>query len=238
MHYDLLLKLLTAHFLSDFFLQPGKWVEERNKRHFKAPALYFHGVITAATILILCGFSLWIIALVIGLSHILLDGAKSYLKQSSWWFIADQLLHMIILVMCWLIYSDFPLHFEKLKAFYDDPKIWLHISAVLFLVYPCGRLIGMIISRWRSEMHKQGLNTESLANSGMLIGILERLIVYALVILQRYEIIGLLIAAKSFLRFNEKDRPEAKTEYLLVGTLLSVGLAIGTGFLVSNINFN
>ena len=33
------------------------------------------------------------------------------------------------------------------------------------------------------------------------------------------------------IRFNEKDRQEIKTEYLVVGTLMSIGLAIITGLL-------
>jgi hypothetical protein len=75
----------------------------------------------------------------------------------------------------------------------------------------------------------------SLANAGKWIGILERVIVLILVILNQYSAIGLVIAAKSVLRFNEKDRQEAKTEYVLIGTLLSIGLAILTGLLVKGL---
>jgi hypothetical protein len=41
-----------------------------------------------------------------------------------------------------------------------------------------------------------------------------------------------LVAAKGIIRFNEKDRPEIKTEYLVIGTLLSIGLAIITGIAI------
>jgi hypothetical protein len=40
------------------------------------------------------------------------------------------------------------------------------------------------------------------------------------------------VAAKGIIRFNEKDRQEIKTEYLVTGTLMSIGLAIITGIVV------
>jgi hypothetical protein len=43
-----------------------------------------------------------------------------------------------------------------------------------------------------------------------------------------------LVAAKGFIRYSEKDRPEIKTEYLVVGTLLSIGLALLTGLVVKH----
>lgn len=43
--------------------------------------------------------------------------------------------------------------------------------------------------------------------------------------------IGLLVTAKGIIRFGERDRPEIKTEYLVIGTLLSIGIAIATGLL-------
>ncbi|MEO5563761.1 MAG: hypothetical protein ABIR18_10010 [Chitinophagaceae bacterium] len=73
---------------------------------------------------------------------------------------------------------------------------------------------------------------ESLINAGKWIGIIERVILFILVMIDQYEALGLLIAAKTIIRFNESDRQEKKTEYLLIGTLTSVSLAIITGILV------
>lgn len=62
--------------------------------------------------------------------------------------------------------------------------------------------------------------------AGRLIGILERWIIYVvLVVSQNYNIIALIIAAKGFARFRQMDeRPFA--EYVLIGTLLSTLLTI------------
>lgn len=62
--------------------------------------------------------------------------------------------------------------------------------------------------------------------------IIERIIILIFVLYSQYSAIGLLVAAKGIIRFNEKDRQEIKTEYLVIGTLLSIVLAIITGLVV------
>jgi hypothetical protein len=62
---------------------------------------------------------------------------------------------------------------------------------------------------------------------------LERLIIFFLVLISQYEAIGLLIAAKSIIRLKEGD--QKMSEYVLVGTLLSVSVAMATGFIVSKL---
>ncbi|MFO7738926.1 MAG: hypothetical protein R6V46_10655, partial [Desulfatiglandaceae bacterium] len=50
-------------------------------------------------------------------------------------------------------------------------------------------------------------------------------------LLQRFEAIGFLIAAKSIFRFGEVSKPERRkeAEYILIGTMLSFLIAIVTG---------
>ena len=57
-------------------------------------------------------------------------------------------------------------------------------------------------------------------NAGALIGTIERWLILIFVCLQRYDALGLLIAAKSIIRFG--DSQTNKSEYVLAGTLLSV----------------
>lgn len=75
---------------------------------------------------------------------------------------------------------------------------------------------------------------ESLNNAGKYIGILERILVFSFILVGKWEAIGFLIAAKSVFRFGDlKESKDRKlTEYILIGTLLSFGIAIGTGLLV------
>lgn len=65
-------------------------------------------------------------------------------------------------------------------------------------------------------------------NRGRVIGILERVLLYAFVLQGQYGAIGFILAAKAFTRFKAlDDRPFA--EYVLIGTLLSACLAFATG---------
>jgi hypothetical protein len=70
-------------------------------------------------------------------------------------------------------------------------------------------------------------DNEELLNAGKLIGNIERVLTLTLVLLNQYEIVGFIFAAKSILRF--KDTDTSRTEYVLIGTLLSFGIAILLG---------
>ena len=74
-------------------------------------------------------------------------------------------------------------------------------------------------------------DNDSAFNAGALIGTIERWLILIFVCLQRYDALGLLIAAKSIIRFGDKET--AKTEYVLAGTLMSIFIAVLAGLLVS-----
>lgn len=63
---------------------------------------------------------------------------------------------------------------------------------------------------------------------------LERLLICCFILAGHFEAIGFLLAAKSIFRFGDlKEAQDRKlTEYVLIGTLLSFGIAIATGLLV------
>lgn len=71
-------------------------------------------------------------------------------------------------------------------------------------------------------------------NIGRVIGILERIIIYVAVLADQIAAIGLVLAVKGLARFKEMDhRPFA--EYVLVGTLLSLLLAVFVALLVKSL---
>jgi len=63
---------------------------------------------------------------------------------------------------------------------------------------------------------------------GKYIGILERSFVFGFILLDQWSAIGFLLTAKSVFRFGDlsKDKNWQLTEYVLLGTLLSFGIAI------------
>lgn len=62
-------------------------------------------------------------------------------------------------------------------------------------------------------------------NTGRIIGLLERGILYAFILLNQFGAIGFVLAAKGLVRFKELDN-RAFAEYILVGTLLSAFVSI------------
>jgi hypothetical protein len=223
-----LIKLLLSHLFTDFLLQPDSWVKDRKEKHFASVKLYMHGFLTGAIAWIMLGWSYWISAIIVLVTHTLVDGWKSYKKETVFYFLIDQLLHIAVILSCW--YFNF-YRWNNLQEFISrvntDRQFWTIAAIAVFLTTPAGILIGKLTNQWRQKI----ADAESLANAGKWIGIIERLIVFVMVLESQYSAIGLLVTAKGIIRFNEKDRPETKTEYLVIGTLLSIGIAIGTGLL-------
>ena len=163
------------------------------------------------------------------ITHILIDGWKSYQKQTAFYFLADQLLHGLIIIGCWYFlfinWQNVSGLWVKINA---TSEIWKKLTAFVFVTFPAGILIGQLTRQWRDKLP----GAENLANAGTWIGIIERVIILIFVMHNQYSAIGLLVAAKGIIRFNEKDMPEIKTEYLVIGTLMSIGLALITGLII------
>jgi len=221
-----LTKLILSHLITDFILQPKSWVDERTTKHFASPKLYLHGFITATLAFIMTGFQYWLVIIIIFATHLLIDGWKSYQKPTALYFLADQFLHLLVILGCWYFtfirWSDVTAAWQQVN---QDLNTWKIITAFVFLTAPAGILIGQLTKQWRDKLP----GAENLANAGRWIGMAERIIILVFVLYNQYSAIGLLVAAKGIIRFNEKDRQEIKTEYLVIGTLMSIGLAVLTG---------
>lgn len=224
-----LMKLIFSHFLTDFALQKKSWIDHRRSRHFMSVYLYIHTLITAISAYIFIGWRYWWVALIIFLTHTIIDGWKSYQPDKVVFFLVDQLLHLSVIFGCWLLafgnYNELRLRMTILNS---DADVWLTATALLFLTFPSAILIGELTKKWRQDLP----NTEALANVGRWIGIIERILILLLVLKNQYEAVGLLVAAKTIIRFSDNSRTEQKTEYLLIGTLISIGLAIMTGIFI------
>ncbi|MBC7687328.1 MAG: DUF3307 domain-containing protein [Aquabacterium sp.] len=224
-----LTKLILAHLITDFILQPKSWVADRTSKHYASGKLYLHGLVTALAAWVFIGWQYWLVALVILVMHTLTDLWKSYQKPTVQYFLVDQLLHLLVIFGCWYFtFINWGNMVNAWQQFNAQPAIWKTITAFVFLTTPTGILIGQFTHQWRSKIP----DAESLANAGKWIGITERAIIFIFVLQNQYSAIGLLIAAKGIIRFNEKDRLEIKTEYLVIGTLMSMGLAIVAGLAV------
>ena len=227
----LLIKLLLAHIIGDFFLQPEKWVKEKETKKLKSPKLYLHIAIHIALLIVLLwDFTQWPVILAIGASHFIIDALKLILQKESTkrlLFFIDQIAHICVIFSAYYLFTDNIFNVERLFTEYN----LLLVSCLLFLSIPVSIIMKTIFSKW--DISKLTENNESLEDAGKYIGILERILVFAFIVVDHWEAVGFLITAKSVFRFGDlKESKHRKlTEYILIGTLISFGIAIAVGLL-------
>lgn len=229
----LFVKLVLAHLIGDFILQPDTWVQEKNLKKHKSSKVYLHVVIHGlATWLLVWDRSFWLPIIIIVVSHFLIDLMKINLqnmRNQTFWFVLDQCLHLVVIAAIWYIWQDPVLDFNN---FPTEPMLII-LTAAIFLTSPTSVIIKTSISQWTPETFYTV--TSSLPDAGKFIGFLERLLVLTFILAGHWEAVGFLLAAKSVFRFgNLKESHDRKlTEYVLIGTLLSFGIAIGISILTT-----
>lgn len=183
--------------------------------------------------MILAGWQYWLEAMIIFGTHILIDGWKSYKKDNSIYFLIDQALHLFVILILWCwIFLDANAINNFRKSVNNDLSYWINVTAFIFITVPAGILVGKLTQKWRVNLPAEEI--ESLADAGKWIGIIERIIVLIFAIKGQYEAIGLLLAAKGLIRFRDSNiHSEKRTEYLVIGTLISIGLALVTGIAIT-----
>jgi len=227
-------KLFLAHLIGDFLLQPNRWVIHKEANKIASKYLYLHTLVHfAVTMVFLWDLDYWKLALIIAMSHYFIDLGKLYsnslFKNKAIPFFIDQLFHIVILYTC-AYYGNL----MGQTMFLMERIDWRLVTAIVFVSFPAAIVMGKLLERMSNKIE---VDHKSLPNAGKYIGIIERLFVLLFIILGRWEAIGLLITAKSVFRFNDlKESNNRKlTEYILIGTLLSFGLAIITGMIYTQL---
>jgi len=224
----LLILQLLAHLVSDFYLQTEKSCKSKADNAFKSRHLYIHALITFALAwLFSLSVGFWWAALLIAALHLIIDGLKSVCKNLKGAFFIDQLLHLAVIVAAVVTYNK--VSEVILPAWLPETKVLLWVWAFVFCLRPANFFIQNIFKEAKITIPDNG-KEQSLPNAGRVIGNVERMLALVFVMLGQYEAIGFLLAAKSLLRFRETDT--VKSEYVLVGTLLSFGIAILSGVAV------
>lgn len=228
---NILIRFIVAHVLSDFVLQSSAMV--RNKGWFTLP-MVAHIAIVFISSGLLSGY--WGVSLGIAVMHYLIDGSKMALqkKLSNYGFglfLLDQLLHVGVIFVAWAYcFQIWEACMQALMLPLTDYYFSLLLLAYLLVTTPVGFIIKYATMRIASHhLNQQDSSpTMSVENVGKLIGIFERIIILTLVLLSQYEAIGFLITGKSIIRFADKNS-DLRSEYVLVGTMMSYALAILVG---------
>lgn len=215
---ETLTALLFAHVIADFVLQTKGMVARKGQ----AWVLALHGAVVLMTAVAATGMLhpglLWLT-----LVHVLTDILKTRAAHRLWAFLADQAVHLaaILALATWVpglwdtgIWADLPLM----------PGLMALVAGGLLATRAGGFAVGLLMAPFAAA------TPDGLPGGGRVIGQLERGLIFAMVLLGQPEGVGLLLAAKSILRFGAVKDDRAASEYVIIGTLASVGWALLAGY--------
>lgn len=251
---SLLLSIL-AILCADLLLQSRKIAIAKD--NLKPAAIIFHGITVFGSILIFLHGYQWpflirYAALITGI-HLIIDffkGLFSRIKNPGLnllVFIADQLFHIITVIVIWTWFDlrtnqGVMLFYERIfrvstltsitavadRAVRFVPERFL-LGAIVYLYVSLGGSV--LLDKFLFWLRRKETLGDKTERTGRWIGILERVIVLSLIINDSLGSVAFVLTAKSIARFNElSDRDFA--EYYLIGTLASTMLAFSGGFVL------
>jgi hypothetical protein len=235
--------LVLAHLVADFLLQTDAMV--RDKQRF--PVLLGHvGIVTAASWVALGFAPLPLLLLLVAGTHLVFDFAKLRWAAARRArgrepgfaaFATDQAAHLAVIAVAaglWPGAWD--------AGLWGNPDVLARVPSLARLPEAMALAAGLIATVWTGgyavrevisglKIPIDPATDTSLPQGGKLIGRLERLMILMLLLADQPDAIGLLIAAKSILRFNELAASDRRaTEYVIIGTLASFAWAIATAW--------
>ncbi|HAV55267.1 DUF3307 domain-containing protein [Aequorivita vladivostokensis] len=228
---ELLLLQFIAHLCLDYFFQTDRLAKQKNTIGFKSPFLYWHALACFALAwLFSLLLSFVLAAAIISISHFILDGFKRHLNNSRYFgryaFFIDQAAHLAILVIVVVL-------FNKWHGINPSIEVSLNFKYLLIITgyLVCLKPANIFIREVFKATEIQVSSDNEMPNAGKVIGVLERILTLTFIIVSQYSAVGFLIAAKSILRYGNNET--LKTEYVLIGTMLSFGIAVIAGIIIN-----
>lgn len=246
---ETLVALILAHVLADFVFQSDWMVaDKRDLRRLAA-----HGAVVLVTALAAMGsLDPWLFAL--APVHLAIDAVKARFRAGLRPFLVDQAAHLVSLVALALwrpglwdagVWAHLP-GLAGWPALAALPAVWLLVAGAILAVGAGGHAIGLMMAPFAAglvaaappeaqpgappdtapDTARGKTSPEGLPGAGRMIGHLERGLIFVLILIGQPEGVGLLIAAKSILRFGAVSADRALSEYVIIGTLASFGWAI------------
>ncbi len=240
----LLVLLVGGHVLADFLVQTESVAREKETA---AGALFKHGMATLVTHALLllpyrnAGVFLGIAALAV--VHTFADWARRAIERgiperALPGFLLDQLGHLAVAVLLWWLFVRAGVHESSAVWFSPDVaavtvKVLVVAAGYAFCWKGGTAVVRNLLARYPQVLPE---TTEKAGRAeyamGRTIGVLERFIIFTLVLFGQWGALGFVIAAKSIARFKELEN-QSFADYYLMGTLASVLSAIVAGIIVS-----
>lgn len=233
----LLLLQFIGHVLTDYIFQSDLWTRHKRRFGFCSKILYWHiSIVFVVSYILSIQWDFILASLAISVIHLLIDGFKVKIGKikvgrkktlNKLTFFIDQLLHIVTLYVVVFLFTKYFTLNPVFKINLSNHQL-LIILGYLLCLKPSNILIRDIFIFYNLRIDNNP--KEDLLNAGKLIGNIERVLTLSLLLIGQYEAIGFLIAGKSILRYEGVKT--SKTEYVLIGTLLSFGIAILIGITI------
>ncbi|PKR78768.1 hypothetical protein CEY16_03150 [Halalkalibacillus sediminis] len=237
-HKALLQHAIIHFILSSLFILSWLWIDNR----IEHPSIWM-------TLLVI---------VLVSLSHYVIDWAKYHIKQlvhsqklKSLIFIGDQLLHIAVIFIAVPFITDVELTiqfstFDKLIGLailiiLNTSVASYFMNIILSKLTPPNSMTQITeeeveVKETDKEKSSQRIKTKSTTSypdntdqTGRYIGMLERLLIMILVFSNSFMGITIVLAIKSITRFKQFE-DKRFSEYYLIGTLLSIIIAVTIGY--------
>jgi hypothetical protein len=228
--------LMMAHQFGDYIFQSAQMVFHKSESSIW---VIFHSAVYTLCVLIFALLwgntnNLTSIMYVVFLSHVATDFIRIESRRKFGanleflLFCVDQLIHIVILYFCSKLLSDSSKTIEGISS-YLGIEITVRRLFILFsyitITTPAAVFVKHILNSVQSNTSICAESVGTSDNTGTVIGILERILLLSLTIIDQYAVIGFVLAAKSMARFKNFD-DKAFAERYLIGTLSSIGIVI------------
>ena len=231
--------LLAAHLFSDFYIQ----IQNNNeKKNYLIKNLFIYPI----TFLFICinTFSKinYISIIIFLLIHLLIKIIIKFLhteyKLSNIpLYLTEQ--SICILLLLYYSYRTYPVTINLFKTWLinlcnkdifilEQYISWLLL--IIAIIQPASVTIKILLTEFQPHTSVKKKNDilikQGRPNAGAFIGILERILILLMLSIKEYSSIGLVITAKSVVRYKKISEDPEFSEYYLLGTLLSTILVI------------
>ncbi|WP_226553393.1 DUF3307 domain-containing protein [Celeribacter naphthalenivorans] len=214
---ETLAALFLAHVLADYVFQPEWMVEEKSRPE----TLFLHALIVLLTAMATTGQVASPMIYALALIHIVIDTIKTrFFSDTFLPHISDQALHLTLLALIALIAPDL-FTSGPYAALPWLPKAMLFTAGAIYTILAGGIAVEKLIAELQPAAKSKGY-----AQSGRIIGHLERSITFLGMLAGFPELVGFLFAAKAVMRFQTGKTNEKRYELIFIGTLASFGWAI------------
>ena len=240
--FGILIPLLVIHIICDFYLQPKKWVDSKKQKTYRSLELYLHSLLHGFALLIPAivldfdWYSISCLVAIVAISHYFIDLWKVTRRHNHKfsYFVVDQILHISVLAIIAFHMTD-GLTIETIINHEKFSNVVMIVFAYLLILKPTSVIIGSILQKYPISGTNNETDANGLVAGGKLIGYLERVLILTFTLVGSYAAVGFVLAAKSIFRFGElnKSNDRSLTEYVLIGSLLSVVITTLLGTIIS-----